>query len=317
KKCRESFLLRKISKTTTLSIKSDENPNNSSQESMVVFRFSYLLNKLSPFSLQKFSNFSSSSLKVNPRSSNFYSNCEEGSLVYQHKLQFQRPDTIEVDYWKYWLKNSVSFIGLVVSPLKPMTSIHGSGFHTWLEVKNSRDSNKSFRILLMMWRKMAEISSKHLKEDDYIYVAGRLGSYTKVDENGHSKIFHKVNVDELNYVARNARSQNDYKPEKTEPTEGTVSTSSAPYLAKKVDHLYLWQVFFVSPHEWWDNRKNKKNPRSPDFKHKDTGETLWLSPTDPPWVRRQLQLHDSRMEEQGYRDFGKGRSRVSTWKYDE
>ncbi|CAK7347607.1 unnamed protein product [Dovyalis caffra] len=49
------------------------------------------------------------------------------------------------------------------------------------------------------------------------------------------------------------------------------------------NRLYLWQVFFTSPHEWWDNRNNKKNPRSPDFKHKDTGEALWLSPNDPLW----------------------------------
>ncbi|KAF5174961.1 Osb1 protein [Thalictrum thalictroides] len=154
---------------------------------------------------------------------------------------------------------------------------------------------------------MAEISSKYLKENDFIYVAGKLAAHTKVDENGHSKIFYKVFVDELNYVARNGRFQNDRLPEKKKTL----------VKEEKVDKLYLWQVFFVSPHEWWDNRKQKKNPRSPDFKHKDTGEGLWLSPTDPPWVRRQLQLHDSRMEEQGYRVFEKVRSRVSTWKYDE
>ncbi|KAG9135190.1 hypothetical protein Leryth_013477 [Lithospermum erythrorhizon] len=59
--------------------------------------------------------------------------------------------------------------------------------------------------------------------------------------------------------------------------------------------LHLWQVFFSNPLEWRDLRKCKKNPRQPDFRHKDTGEALWLSHNDPPWIQRQLQLLDSRM----------------------
>lgn len=59
--------------------------------------------------------------------------------------------------------------------------------------------------------------------------------------------------------------------------------------------MHLWQVFFASPHEWWDNRRGKKSPWTPDFKHKDTKECLWLKPDDPPWVRKQLQLYDSNM----------------------
>ena len=79
---------------------------------------------------------------------------------------------------------------------------------------------------------------------------------------------------------------------------------------------YLWQVFFTNPYEWRDLRKCKVNPRQPDFTHKDTGEALWLSPNDPPWIKRQLQLLDTQMAEQGQGDFGL-RSRVSMWVYDE
>lgn len=79
------------------------------------------------------------------------------------------------------------------------------------------------------------------------------------------------------------------------------------------NHNHLWHVFFSDPHEWWDNRKNKKHPRSPDFKHKDTGEALWIDSNDPPWVKSQLQLLDSRMEEQWPgKDVGSS-SRVSQW----
>ncbi|RRT81566.1 hypothetical protein BHE74_00008267 [Ensete ventricosum] len=69
----------------------------------------------------------------------------------------------------------------------------------------------------------------------------------------------------------------------------------------------LWQAFFANPVDWWDNRKNKvaelsslqflqRNPKYPDFKHKDTGEALWIdSMNNPHWVKSQLAILDSRM----------------------
>jgi hypothetical protein len=81
-----------------------------------------------------------------------------------------------------------------------------------------------------------------------------------------------------------------------------------------IDRLHLWQVFFANPNEWWDQRKRKKNPNQPDFKHKDTGEALWLKKYDPPWVTRQLELLDSNIAEGG---FAGRRSRVAAWVYDE
>ena len=80
------------------------------------------------------------------------------------------------------------------------------------------------------------------------------------------------------------------------------------------NRLHLWQVFFSNPYEWWDCRKRKLNPKQPDFKHKDTGEALWLSKYDPPWVKKQLQLLDSKISEGGF--VGRS-SHVSTWVYDE
>ena len=44
-----------------------------------------------------------------------------------------------------------------------------------------------------------------------------------------------------------------------------------------------WMDFFSNPNTYWDNRTNKKNPRAPDFKHKDIKETvLWLDSRDTP-----------------------------------
>lgn len=83
------------------------------------------------------------------------------------------------------------------------------------------------------------------------------------------------------------------------------------------NRLYLWQVFFTNPYEWWDNRKHKVNSWQPDFRHRHTGETLWLSPNDPPWIKRQLQLLDTQMATQSQGDCVGSRSRVSMWVYDD
>ena len=44
-----------------------------------------------------------------------------------------------------------------------------------------------------------------------------------------------------------------------------------------------WMDFFDNPNAYWDNRQNKRNPRAPDFKHKDEKDTvLWLDSRDTP-----------------------------------
>ncbi|XP_065039770.1 protein OSB3, chloroplastic/mitochondrial-like isoform X1 [Musa acuminata AAA Group] len=49
-----------------------------------------------------------------------------------------------------------------------------------------------------------------------------------------------------------------------------------------------WKSLVDNPNDWWDNRANKFNQKSPDFKHKKTGEALWLSSTTPQWVLTSL-----------------------------
>lgn len=40
----------------------------------------------------------------------------------------------------------------------------------------------------------------------------------------------------------------------------------------------------------------QRNPKAPDFKHKDTGEALWIEGrSTPSWVNSQLEIMDSRM----------------------
>ncbi|KAL2502783.1 Protein OSB3 [Forsythia ovata] len=48
-----------------------------------------------------------------------------------------------------------------------------------------------------------------------------------------------------------------------------------------------WKNLVENPDKWWDNRSNKRNPKQPDFKHKETGEVLWLN-SSPDWVLSRL-----------------------------
>lgn len=88
-------------------------------------------------------------------------------------------------------------------------------------------------------------------------------------------------------------------------------------LEKYQERLHLWQIFFANPYDWWDNRNTKLNTRKPDFKHKDTGEALWLSPNDPPWIKTQIHRLDLKMAEQGQGKRVGYRPRISKWEYDE
>ncbi|CAB4265827.1 unnamed protein product [Prunus armeniaca] len=212
--------------------------------------------------------------------------------------------------WQENLGNSASFIGTVTGPLRVVNNNDRGpfGVHTVLCVKNTPQSDSTFTILLKMWGEMAELSFKHLKPNDFIYVSGCLGSYTRVDQNGNSRLHHELVVQELNYVAQHGQGSSSKTYEEPQSDGGGAVSE------KYKDRLHLWQVFFANPYEWWDNREDKLNPRQPDFKHKDTGEALWLSSGDPPWIKRQLELLDTRMAEQGH---GQKRFRVSKWEYDE
>ncbi|XP_059636505.1 uncharacterized protein LOC132278677 isoform X2 [Cornus florida] len=177
------------------------------------------------FSLQKFRRFSSSSSTARARArSSFSDDPEGGSSIYRHALKFKPPSTINwqnryrkalevLEYpdrpsrWPKYIQqlhNSVSFIGTIDRLRESDCQYGDSGTYTWLTVKTSPDSNRSFEILLNMWDEMAEISIRHLKPNDFIYVSGRLGSYTKVDINGKLETYYQIQLKPLMRNTENA-----------------------------------------------------------------------------------------------------------------
>ncbi|KAI5081375.1 hypothetical protein GOP47_0004558 [Adiantum capillus-veneris] len=59
--------------------------------------------------------------------------------------------------------------------------------------------------------------------------------------------------------------------------------------SKKKFFDFLWRQYFKDPLQWWDNRRTKKGPQSPDFSNKFTKEPLWIDARDnPAWVGEEL-----------------------------
>ncbi|XP_008792689.1 protein OSB1, mitochondrial-like [Phoenix dactylifera] len=224
----------------------------------------------------------------------FFSHDGAGESPAYRRSMLRPPPTVR-PWWLLW--NSCSFIGTVRRPVNRFAGFE-CGAYTFLEVdRPSRDSDSSsIQILLAMWDELAEISLRHLKPNDFIYVRGPLGCYEKVNASGIRETFFKIFVQDLNYVQQNNQNDTSHKLKSSEEEESSGSTSGASYHEEEYGgRLHLWQVFFANPYEWWDNRQSKPYSGCPDFKHKDTRECLWLRPDDPPWVRRQLELYDSNM----------------------
>lgn len=127
-----------------------------------------------------------------------------------------------------------------------------------------------------------------------MYVSGRLVSDTVEGDDEKRQVYYKVVVQQLNFIERSVQPVSLFEP-------GASSVTSGAKLGDYVGNHggsteELWQAFFANPVDWWDNRKNKRNPKSPDFKHKHTSEALWVEGKyNPPWVKSQLAILDTRM----------------------
>ncbi|KAJ1294548.1 hypothetical protein BS78_01G153600 [Paspalum vaginatum] len=202
--------------------------------------------------------------------------------------------------------NSCSLIGRLDAPVTPFedSSDEYPEAYTFLSVSPSSpassSSSSNFTVTLQLKGELANASIKHLKHNDFVYVSGFLDSYHRVSPSGERCIVYKIYVSELNYVLdQNKKPQGG--ADSTGPPSIPSVTSQTLKENKCIDRLRLWQVFFANPYEWWDNRQSKPYANYPDFKHKDTREKIWLHPDDPPWVRKQLELHDLKIAKHGYR----------------
>jgi hypothetical protein len=75
---------------------------------------------------------------------------------------------------------------------------------------------------------------------------------------------------------------------KPQPPSKPRSDTVAPKSKKA-----LWEELANNPSQWFDNREGKRNPKSPDFKRKNTGEGLWLTYNGQSAVPAGIDIPDS------------------------
>jgi len=110
-------------------------------------------------------------------------------------------------------------------------------------------------------------------------VLEELGLEFQVDDNG---VLHELITKNLGNVTEvRATPSGDYTPAPSDSGEAT--SASPPYSADTQDKSERaanksWAVarWNSHPNEFWDNRANKRNPKGPDLKHKETGLAVWL-----------------------------------------
>ncbi|XP_071724548.1 protein OSB4, chloroplastic-like [Rutidosis leptorrhynchoides] len=113
-----------------------------------------------------------------------------------------------------------------------------------------------------------------------------------------------ANSDIWSDVLENPNMWRDYRSAKRDGSVITYPETEVPHIdtsnetkvlnsfdkskqAKMQKGKELWKDVIDNPGKWWDNRLDKMSPKYPDFKHKDSGEGLWLD-SCPEWIKSKL-----------------------------
>nr|XP_010923481.1 protein OSB1, mitochondrial [Elaeis guineensis] len=217
--------------------------------------------------------------------------CSSGNADYEHaRMLHPRPQEIP---WSKELANSVRLIGIVGVPIQ-IKHFSSGKVVAWTRLGVKKSASETTWINLTFWDELAHVCFQHVEQGHQVYVSGRLVSDVVEGDDERRQVYYKVVVQQLNFIERSFPPASLYEPETKSRASGAKLGN---YLSKSSTSTEeLWQVFFANPVDWWDNRKNKKNPKYPDFKHKHTGEALWVEGKhNPPWVNSQLARLDSIM----------------------
>ncbi|KAA8548724.1 hypothetical protein F0562_000408 [Nyssa sinensis] len=217
--------------------------------------------------------------------------CSIDHSEHSESIAYPKPTGIQ---WKKDLSNTVQLIGVVGTAVQSKLLTSGK-FLAWTRLGVRKSATDSFWINLTFWDELAHTANQHVEKGHRIYVSGRLVLDMVENDDEQWETYYKVVVQQLNFVENSFSSMPLNEHEANSMIEDRKLRNSASNIM--VSTRELWQAFFANPLEWWDNRKNKKNPKYPDFKHKDTGEALWVEGKyNPNWVKSQLAILDSRME---------------------
>lgn len=219
------------------------------------------------------------------------------------------PKPLEVP-WQKENANTLHMIGMISQEMQFKYTNSGQPLAWTTLAVRSCASDETTWLELLFWNELAESAVQHLHKYDRVYVSGSLGSSTAALEDDNPHIFLQVIVSSLNFVDRTYPANSQQVAVNTDiPSpdcyrqadinmdapfqweESPVkSSSSGKETGENAATIHsLWEAFFANPDDWWDNRRNKRHPSIPDFRHKDTGEALWIeNKSNPAWIKSVL-----------------------------
>ena len=148
---------------------------------------------------------------------------------------------------------------------------------------------------LEMWGDLAERAEGNLFKGQRVHVTGRLLQNRWQDKaTGMPRERVSIRVNAINLVEGEGGPRAFAGSKSAAAHGGRFAPRGAPGAGGGAASAHVaeaqWTALFSNPRAFWDNREGKRNPRAPDFKHKETGEALWItSKTTPAWVAGALQ----------------------------
>ncbi|KAJ0788446.1 putative primosome PriB/single-strand DNA-binding, nucleic acid-binding protein [Helianthus annuus] len=230
--------------------------------------------------------------------------------VVKEPVTWPKPSEIP---WQAKVVNSVNLIGQVKIPVQFEASSDGKSWAGTIvsqdDGSESSGSMTSFWIPVIFEGDLAHIAMCHLKEKDYVHVAGHLSvdvppfklsevqanvqvmahSIDFVQKSQSKKISTSGELDrgttknsgDLAFEEENyAKLRDDSKSSPVRNFKDTRHLQSDHKVDKQSFHA-SWRDLMTNSKLWVDYREKKSNglvkPNYPDFKHKDTGAALWLN----------------------------------------
>ncbi|GER54320.1 organellar single-stranded DNA binding protein 3 [Striga asiatica] len=217
--------------------------------------------------------------------------------------------------------NFVNLIGRVGLPIRFESDADGKHLAATVISLLNGGARTPLTIPVVFEGVLAHSVSCHVRENDLVFVSGHLSvDPTGVLPGESLGKFHVV-AENINFVEgdlmksplqwydyrglkKNGSVKEKHPDFKQKVTREALWISSAPKWALhglerlefdviKPKHANesssddSWKDVVENPDNWWDCRANKKNPKAPDFKHKKTGDALWLNRA-PGWVSAKL-----------------------------
>mmetsp|Transcript_38482 Transcript_38482/g.46455 ORF Transcript_38482/g.46455 Transcript_38482/m.46455 type:complete len:327 (+) Transcript_38482:89-1069(+) len=238
--------------------------------------------------LQKFCVRTSNALRHSRRHFSVYSNLDPESAFV--------PGEVE---WSANIANSISLIGRLGKDVNFQQISNGALVsETTLAVYRGKDLSPSW-FDLQFWDQQAEAANTHLYKGKQVHVYGRIKLETWQDQRtGQERLRARVVVNDFSLIKddQSVRPQYEYsQPPNQAPTQSNYTPQPRTPSSGGTNKTEYWNQLFDHPNNFWDNRLGKRNPRAPDFKHKEDNTALWLDSYDtPPWVvERLVELGDS------------------------